>query len=406
MNARRLGHLAVVSCLAALVAGCAVGEWALDSALRMRVAMGGELAPEEIADIPAPQDLRPCCAFGTGLQVKIGSMVLPGYEIENVVAADDIGQHNYDQGPLLHGADQRGVFQSEKNGLLYTCRGGFIDTAHVRDNADRTLYLAAQIGRRRVSGGTISFPAEGGERHVVLQPLPWRLLRKLGDRETVVRIAEWTAFQLSVWHEIATWYGWSSTSLFPETASAFSPEDLYSNLLGIRIAGDLIRQRRVGSELDYNKNMDLATRAALERLGPLAPEYSLRALQLVDQVWWNSKAVLPEKRVVLRRNLDLEDPLEPWRLERYANTPELQRLRRELCDQAQPLRLSLPDMIGGVRIGELARLEIVAAPTLAAAGFPFPDRAPAPVTPEDFPPIIAAIRDQNRREVGAGKDEP
>src|SRR6185369_14098810 len=66
------------------------------------------------------QNVRPCCAFGTDLKVKIGSMVLPGYEIENVVAADDIGQHNYDQGPLLHGADQRGVFQSEKNGLLYT----------------------------------------------------------------------------------------------------------------------------------------------------------------------------------------------------------------------------------------------------------------------------------------------
>jgi hypothetical protein len=42
----------------------------------------------------------------------------------------------------------------------------------------------------------------------------------------------------------------------------------------------------------------------------------------------------------------------------------------------------------------------------AAEGFPLPDRAPASVTPEDFPTIIAAIREQNRREVGAGNDVP
>ncbi len=37
-------------------------------------------------------------------------------------------------------------------------------------------------------------------------------------------VGEWIAFQLGVWHEIATWYGWASVRGFSEKASAFSPE--------------------------------------------------------------------------------------------------------------------------------------------------------------------------------------
>jgi Protein of unknown function (DUF4056) len=39
------------------------------------------------------------------------------------------------------------------------------------------------------------------------------------------------------WHEIAIWYGWANVPMFSERPSAFSPEDMYSNLLGIRIVG-------------------------------------------------------------------------------------------------------------------------------------------------------------------------
>jgi hypothetical protein len=39
------------------------------------------------------------------------------------------------------------------------------------------------------------------------------------------------------WHEIAIWYGWANVPMFSERPSAVLPEDMYSNLLGIRIAG-------------------------------------------------------------------------------------------------------------------------------------------------------------------------
>jgi hypothetical protein len=50
-----------------------------------------------------------------------------------------------------------------------------------------------------------------------------------------------------VWREIATWYGWSALTLFPEEASAFSPEDLYSNLPDIKLAGSFVCQYAVTS---------------------------------------------------------------------------------------------------------------------------------------------------------------
>jgi hypothetical protein len=35
-------------------------------------------------------------------------------------------------------------------------------------------------------------------------------------------------FRISIWHEIATWYGFASIARRPEKTSAFSPEDLTS----------------------------------------------------------------------------------------------------------------------------------------------------------------------------------
>src|SRR5262249_26361243 len=155
-----------------------------------------------------------------------------GYEVRNVLDPSELGTHVYNHGALTlqrPGAEQR-LLTDEKSGILYTCRGGFIDIAHVRDNADRTLYFASQIGRMPATGGTISLADEGGIRRIVVHPLDDEIVRRRGLREVVTQLAEWLDFQASIWHEIATWYRWSSTR-FSEQPSAFSPEDLYSNLL-------------------------------------------------------------------------------------------------------------------------------------------------------------------------------
>ena len=96
---------------------------------------------------------------------------------------------------------------------------------------------------------------EGGSRRVIVRPVARELLDQRELRFNVVPIAQWVAFQMSIWHEIATWYGWSATGVFSEKASAFSPEDLYSNMLGIKIAGGIIRTRAARTDQLFNANM-------------------------------------------------------------------------------------------------------------------------------------------------------
>jgi len=113
----------------------------------------------KIPDIPVRKKLRPCCAFGSDIRVKVGGIPVPGVTIGNIISAQDVGHHQYDSGMIERGSDQTRVLgSSERNGLVYTCRGGFIDTAHLRDCADWTLYLSSQIARRIYDGGTIELP--------------------------------------------------------------------------------------------------------------------------------------------------------------------------------------------------------------------------------------------------------
>jgi hypothetical protein len=246
------------------------------------------LDAEAIPDVPEPQSLRPCCIFGNDVGVQVGRIRVPGYEVQNVLDIDDLGTHQYNKGTVsLQPRGGERLVSDEASGILYTCRGGFIDIAHVRDNADRTLYLVAQIGRLATTGGTIPLIGEGAERRIVVRPLDTALVRAYGLREVVTSLAEWLDFQASIWHEITTWYGWSSTA-FSERPSAFSLEDLYSNLVGVKITGAVIRRHAAPSEVAYNLAVTAMLKDALVKLGPLPRDASRRAFEYVDGIWWDS----------------------------------------------------------------------------------------------------------------------
>ena len=82
-----------------------------------------------------------------------------------------------------------------------------------------------------------------------------------GRRNLTASLAIWAGYQLSLWHEIATWYGWASFEAFPERASAFSPEDLYSNLLGAKLVGPIISSGngRIGLHANFDMQIELET---------------------------------------------------------------------------------------------------------------------------------------------------
>jgi len=369
-------------------------------------AVDEDIRPEDVPQLPVRKSLRPCCAFGTHLKAKLGPLPIPFFSLGNIVSVDDLGPHRYDSGALsAGGASERNVFTRENNGLVYTCRGGFVDTAHVRDYADWTIFWATTIARVSRTGETIELPAEGGKRRVIIRSLPAKLLDVYGLRRTAVAMAQWLAFEMSIWHEIATAYGWASIDLYPEYVSAFSPEDLYSNLLGIKIAGGmLLYTGSVATDSLYDRNMDNWLQATLKNLGPVPAKAGEEAMYLVDGVWWDSKARLPKPRLVLRRNLDTGTTIKPWVISRAYDSPEMSSWIAQHCaGNEQPLVLRRQDSLQGIKFSDFLTLQIdVDVPD----PFPFPRAESTQITQEDFPAILDSLHALVDERLGPGSCRP
>jgi hypothetical protein len=201
---------------------------------------------DEAPRLPPKVKLRPCCILGNQAKLRLGPVPLPLFRLSNMVGPERLGRHVYDSGVVRlqrHGRPEPRI-DPERNGILYTCRGGFVDTAHLR---------------------------------------------------LAISLAQWTAYQLSIWHEIITWYGWSSLRGWSEQASAFSPEDLCSNLVGIRIAGGVYAMGRVASETLYDASVAAWLASALDLLGAVPREVGEEAIAAVDGLWWDSGARLPRR---------------------------------------------------------------------------------------------------------------
>ena len=362
------------------------------------------LRPTGVPNIPAPKHLRPCCDFGYNLRLRYGFLPIPGYRITNIKTIDEVGPHDYDSAVVTLGS-QGELVSEENNGLVFTCRGGFIDTAHVRDYADWTIYLASKLSGHLRSGTTLELSNEAGTRRIVLERVDRQFLRTHDPAALTMAIAQWLAVQLSMWHEIATWYGSSSFPGFPEKASAFSPEDLYSNVLGTKIAAATAFAGGARSEILYARSADAWLRAAVDSLGPASKQTAIEAMRSLDGIWWQSGVRLPDPSVLLRRDISNGDTFTPWLVPQARASKALSaRLLRECGGWPSPISLTSPSAFEGIPLRTLARLELRVDPAIASQP-PF-DALRSPVMQDDFPAILAAIREQNHREFGPFADRP
>src|SRR5262249_54272447 len=148
-----------------------------------------------------------------------------------------------------------------------------------------------------------------------------------------------------------------------ERPSAFSPEDLYSNAVGIKIAGTIIRRHgAAASELAYNQAMTTGLKDALQKLGPLPQEASRRAFQYIDGIWWDSTKRVPDNQLVRHRNFNTGPKLYPWKLADAVDTAALEANRKEFDQYCRadwkPLGLTVADRLGDVPFSRMATLEI------------------------------------------------
>lgn len=232
-------------------------------------------------------------------------------------------------------------------------------------------------------------------------------IAKYGRVPLATALAQWVAYQFSIWHEIATFYGYASLAEWPEKISAFSPEDLYSNQIGARLAGGVILSKEVHNDVDYGLSMDAWITRTLERLGAVALADSRAAMRAADGAWWDSEKRIPDWTLVTRRRFETDPFLRPWRLEdarpgtKGAVTP-LARCR----DAEPPLELHVVDGYAGALFRDYATLEFDVDDALVAAGFPLPRPGSRRVTQEDFPFIIGKIREATAETLDRAPTRP
>lgn len=233
-----------------------------------------------------PRIIRTCCMFGS----KVGVVVVPFVKLSDVTSIERIGDHHF----LGH--------VSESNGIVYTHRGGFIDMGHMRDQADWTAYLYALMQREKAVGCIkLELGSEGGQKSLSISLLPY-----LTD-EDLILLAGRIAYDLSIWHEIATWFGVSSVPLVSEQFSSFSVEDGYSNLLGVHLGMEAIR-----SNLPYEKAMTELISSKLKHFMVVGTyQETLDAMEGVRDIWWTRNAHMPSNKVQIARQTTTYDSIFP-----------------------------------------------------------------------------------------------
>ena len=198
-----------------------------------------------------------------------------------------------------------GLGGREGFGIFYTLRGGSIDLDHVRGTADLTrwTYLRARETLRK--GGsrfTVSPAFEWTTNRIhITYPANWQMLPE-SDRDKIAHkaaliIAPFVAYHSMVWHEMLTWEGTHFMLIEPEFTSAFSWDDLYSNLTGAMLAVQAIKDGHVAVG-DYDRAMTALIEKELQRLQVVPKEKSIAITKSVQGSWYGDGQLM-------KRNMDI-----------------------------------------------------------------------------------------------------
>ena len=252
--------------------------------------------------LPVSAGTRRCCLLGTNFKM-FG--VIPGKQTWD---PSDLGVHFYGGGT------------GEYNGNIATCHAGFIDTAHVRYAADLVLRYALLIEQLGPEGGSLSLHPEAGRGKVRIAPLPEGVPF---SEDYVIETAGSITIDLTSWHEIATWYDFSEMPLYTEKGSSFSPEDPFSNQLGVALGKAALRlsNRRT---ISYNEAMTRLLKAYLLGAGALPESETTRILDalesdadfnpsVAESPWFDPRYQIPNYKRLIKRQTSVFGDVHPTR---------------------------------------------------------------------------------------------
>ena len=307
---------------------------------------------------PFGRMIRQCCNFGYDAPV-FWMPVHMGY----ITSVQHLGNH------VFYGDDQEG------NGIIYSNHGGFIDLGHVRDNADLVAFFAWHISNSVGKDTIIETVREGGKRHIEL------LLKDAGlTDDDILLLAQRISHEMSVWHEIRTYFGVPTFWPIHEKQSAFSPEDNYSNLLGT-----FIGYRALKSNGDFLTNMNKEIDDLLERYDPVSTSEATRtAMDDVRGLWWR-KVSLPSNRFLLAKYFDTYGTLEPWLIPNHSTFFD---------EPSDPIALTVPETTeSGVMLTDLFEIDIKPVPSIPVRKILGRNRS-TNISELDFPTYVKWIRER------------
>jgi hypothetical protein len=177
-------------------------------------------------------------------------------------------------------------------GYIYTAQAGLADLGHIRDQSDMTKFIYDHL----VAGCTSFKLSEGTATPNASPP------DLLGFAGAIAFVEGWA-------HELRTW----GTGLYTEDYSAFSPEDLPSNVIGIEVATRAIK-RVISGGLPYN-TAAYNTAVDVELGNLLNVELGARPKSDTDAVlakirgnWFAGGRLIDCPGDLMRRNFDVA----PW----------------------------------------------------------------------------------------------
>jgi len=206
--------------------------------------------------------------------------------------------------PERLGTHSYGLGLGEASGIVYTLRGGSIDLDHVRGAADIAKH-AYDLSWSRLMSGRKKFSVSPAfeyysNRIEFTYPDNWQTL-STGEKERIAReisleTGRIVGYYSTLYHEMLTWFG-TRFLLVPEFYSAFSWDDLYSNLLGATLAMKAVAD----PNHTYDEAMTLLLDAEMKTLQAVPAAEAIRITNSVKGKWFKPGLALPS---ISKRNVD------------------------------------------------------------------------------------------------------
>ena len=318
------------------------------------------------------------CSLDGGPRARVGYLPTATFGVR-FPDPNRLGTHSY------------GFGFSEVGGIVYTCRAGHIDIDHLRGNADTTRYLVKKIRNvlsKNAKGFSFNLTGELSSHKIRLTyPQNWDTEPEKENiiEEIAFSTAPYLAYNATIWHEILTWFGVHFALIEPEFNSAFSWEDVYSNLVGTRLGIEALNN----TEYDFDKAMTLAIQRQLKELQVQPRSTAIHASDKVRNQWYTGNFI-PNNKM---RNFDigLDGFVTPTRV---PNIPG--------CN-SQPLPLPVPTLDILKQHGFSISYEIK--PNVLEQGRIFKAAASKKIVPEKHFPIILQHMKQEAVKKGYNYDE-